>query len=393
MHTIYSHDACDGEPVLADGTPNEACLMRLREALCHNRMDYTMLTDHPVMVADVSLEAALVSRNEDVWIRDEADQIVASRLTCPDGPGVILTVGFESDLMGIALRRKPANPEHYHQASVEAVAGLREAGASVFMPHTERYTAEEIGPLNLDGIEIYNLHHNLDPRGQLPEVIVDLARLLTAGGDGPHPDLGFLAAFRESPRALAAWDGLTPHQRAVGIAGSDIHENLENILRPADGERLDAYRRLGSWFSNYLLTEQVEYEALRRALDAGRLFVCFDVLGTPDGFDFHGVTAGGEILEMGTERPFEPGVILRGQAPISAQGATIELRLQRITTDGVETVATLSDGPLEHTVEAPGVYRLEVWQVPEHLRPELGEYADMLVRPLVWIYANPIYLR
>jgi len=34
-----------------------------------------------------------------------------------------------------------------------------------------------------------------------------------------------------------------------------------------------------------------------------------------------------------------------------------------------------------------------VRQTPEHLRAALGSLADLLVRPTVWIYTNPIYVR
>jgi hypothetical protein len=44
-------------------------------------------------------------------------------------------------------------------------------------------------------------------------------------------------------------------------------------------------------------------------------------------------------------------------------------------------------------VPGPGAYRVEILQVPEHLRGELGSLGDRFVRPTPWIYTNHIYLR
>src|SRR6476659_244901 len=46
LHSPYSHDACDGMPRDAAGTPNEPCLQHLRAALCTDKIDFAALTDH-----------------------------------------------------------------------------------------------------------------------------------------------------------------------------------------------------------------------------------------------------------------------------------------------------------------------------------------------------------
>jgi hypothetical protein len=59
MHSVHSHDACDGDPK-PGGLPNAPCLADLRAAVCRSRLDYMLLTDHPESFADVSFEEAVL---------------------------------------------------------------------------------------------------------------------------------------------------------------------------------------------------------------------------------------------------------------------------------------------------------------------------------------------
>lgn len=395
MHSVHSHDACDGDPK-PGGEINAPCLARLRAAMCHDRMDYLLLTDHPDSFGDIPFEESFLHAEGDTWVPGPAGEPPhANLIACPDGGQVLLAPGSEGDLTPVMFQRKPERAL-LRDASPEGVAGLREAGAFVLQAHIERFTADELAPLGLDGIEIYNLHANLDPRGelrQLAEVLPDVSDWIGAGVRGPHPDLAFLAVYRPNHLALEAWDGLTPRGRMMGFAGSDIHENLPPLLRPLDGDRIDSYRRLGAWFSNYLLVPDVTYDAVRDAVGAHRLFVTFDILGPPDGFDWHAETAAGDVVEMGGEVALAAGVTLRATPPTTGPGSPRALVLRRVDADGPVEIARVEDGPLTFAVDQPGVYRLEVWITPEHLRADLRDFADRFIRPLVWIYTNPIYVR
>ncbi|MEZ4472582.1 MAG: hypothetical protein R3F60_17735 [bacterium] len=201
MHSVHSHDACDGDPK-PGGQPNLPCLARFRAAICWDRFDFLLLTDHPGTFEDVTLEEALLHQDGDTWVQG-AEGPVANRIACPDGHDVLLAAGSEGDLMPVLFERKPP-PGSLRDASPEGVARLREAGALVFQAHTERFTADDLAPLGLDGIEIYNLHANLDPRGelqQLPEILPDLIAWITAGQQpgGPHPDYSLLATSARTP--------------------------------------------------------------------------------------------------------------------------------------------------------------------------------------------------
>ena len=295
--------------------------------------------------------------------------------------------------MPVLLPRPAADRAWYRDRTPEAVAHLHETGGLVFHAHTEERTFEELQPLGLDAIEIYNLHANVNPNWrQFAEVFPDILKVINARDNPPHPDLSLLAVLRENPEALSIWNQFVVRQRMLGTAGSDIHQNLPRIVRPIDGERLDSYRRLTTWFANYLLVHEVTLASLREALTSGRLVVVFNLMGEPDGFDFAGTRLDGSRVEMGTELPFEPGLRLHVEPPRSVPLAQQDVRLLRITEAGAEVVA---QGPmaLDYLPLAPGVFRVEIHQTPEHLRAELGSLGDNFVRPTPWIFTNPIYLR
>ena len=212
---------------------------------------------------------------------------------------------------------------------------------------------------------------------------------MAAGFDGGHPDLGFLAAVRAGREALAVWDALLPRRPITGFAGSDIHQNT-NLIRTYDGERLDSYRRLGSWFSNYLLVGERTRAEIRAALQAGRVLLVFDVIGQPEGVDFAGLLEDGSRVEMGGEVTLDPATRLVFR--VGAVDDPVEVRLYRVHEGGPELVLT-TDGDFEHTPDAPGAWRVEVSRTPLHLAPELGALAERFVRPTIWLYTNPVYVR
>lgn len=392
MHSVHSHDACDGEPK-PDGVPDQTCLARFRAAACHNRFDFILLTDHPGTFEEIAFEDAFLHQPGDRWI-DGPGGHVANLIACPeDGAEVLLMPGSEGDLMPVMLTEKPP-PGALRDATPEGVRTLKQAGALVFQAHTERFTAAQLAPLGLDGIEIYNLHANLAPDGalrQLPEVLPDLLAWINAGAHGPHPDLAYLAIFRENHLALAAWDGLIADTQILGFAGSDIHENLPAIVQPGDGDRLDSYRRLGGFFSNWALVDAMTPLGLRNALRAGRVLVVFDLWGPPRGFDF--VAEAGETRwEMGIETLFTDDTRLKATPPEVAGGGTPRMVLKRVWAEGVEVLHD-GPGPIDVAAPGPGAYRVEVHVVPEQIRAELGSFAERFLREVVWIYSNPIYLR
>jgi hypothetical protein len=283
----------------------------------------------------------------------------------------------------------------YNDVSEAGVRALQEAGALVFLHHTEEWELETILDLPIDGIEIYNLHRNLmDGLGEVVNLLIDL-------GDRPEqvPDveIGLIAFFQESEADLSRWSVASEVRRLPGILATDVHRNSLPGEAP-DGERLDSYRRLMHWFSNYLLLPPGEIDdlwAMKEAIGRGRLYGAFDYLGYAEGFDFHALSAG-ETYEMGDEVPVGADCELELELPrvsgLDPRTPPPRLRgvILRASDGGWGEVAEGESGPVALDAE-PGVYRAEVRMVPEHLRAALGERADEYLRDeRVWIYSNPI---
>ncbi len=411
MHSVHSHDACDGDPK-PNGEINQACFDDLRAAVCSSRLDFMLLTDHPTSFNEVSFAEACLYQADlgDELIMDTEQRVVGNRLRCPDGHQVLIAPGSEGEIMPVMLTQVPSNTNWFGERSVEAVNGLREAGAVMLHAHTEQRSFEELWPIGLDGFEIYNLHANVNPRGeQLREVISDLTTTLRSGSGGPHPDLSVLAILRANRWALDIWDLFIPYRKQLGFAGSDIHQNIpQSLFQSPDGERLDSYRRLTQWFANYLLLSEYSLEAIRDALMSGRLYTIFHILGEPKGLDYYLLDQIGTRYEMGSELTFQENLTLYIKIPEVPLTSQAQIKVYQITKQAIDDepgrpivknliyeseIGNNSPGEIQIAVNSTGAYRFEISLVPEHLRPELGNLADLLIRPTIWIYSNPIYIR
>ncbi|MCP4503633.1 MAG: hypothetical protein GY822_27185 [Deltaproteobacteria bacterium] len=77
---------------------------------------------------------------------------------------------------------------------------------------------------------------------------------LQEGFEGfPQSDLTLLRIYTEDQRYLDTWSKVLARDvKRVTTMGSDCHRNTFPGLLP-DGERMDSYRRMMSWFTNHLL--------------------------------------------------------------------------------------------------------------------------------------------
>jgi hypothetical protein len=270
----------------------------------------------------------------------------------------------------------------------------------VGLAHTESREPAVLAEVDVDTIEIFNLHAALDPdiRGDFLGLdplapIANLLPLFSADAGAPEPDMAFLLFFEELPIYLERFDTLLGARRVAGTAGTDVHQNaLPGIM--ADGERGDSYRRLMRWFSNVLLLEgELTPASAKAAIAAGRGYVAFEALGTPTGFDLH-AEAGGAVTELGGTAP--AGAMIVADAPTvldpdpAAEPPLIAMRLVHVTAAGSEVI-----GEGDH-IEAPGAaagaYRAEVRITPRHLRAYLGDEADRWIVERPWLLSNPIYV-
>ena len=179
-----------------------------------------------------------------------------------------------------------------------------------------------------------------------------------------------------SRKTLSFWDKACARRRVVAIGGSDAHGALFR-WGPFRFTPLSYRDGLSSINIHVLLDSPLAKdttEAGRQvygAMKKGRLHLAHDRLASSRGFRFRYVTKGEEILEMGEERPFQPGTLFM-ETPRKG-----EIRLMK---DGV-MVARRTGMQFSFAVSKPGVYRAEVYR----RAPFFG------YRP--WIFSNPIYLR
>ncbi len=417
LHSPLSHDACDGKGLDEEtGAPNEDCLADLRAALCTMRIDYAALTDHDDFMADQEFSETYLQRADDELILNQAGEAIASRIHCDDGHEVMWTVGSENSLMPIMIDRHPAGTIEerkvvYNSNDAATAAAFRDLGGLTFLAHTEDKDIELLRTLGLDGLEIYNLHANLAPDIREDYLGLDgpaaiRAVLSFAGVEaGPEPDLAILAFLEPSNVALEKWDTLLGEgQRITGTAGTDAHQNaLPTIFR--DGERGDSYRRMISWFSNIALVEtKGSPEALQDALEVGRSYVAFEIMGSPAGFDVRAAAASKPTIELGGEVLADEGYVLEVVVPSvynvdtqvldpQFEPPSVRVAIVHVNATGSRAIASGTEGTITAPLDAPGAYRVEVYITPTHLIPYLRDLGpEHAQKEHPWIYTNPIYV-
>jgi len=412
LHSPYSHDACDNAPRDVSGVPNEPCLTDLRTALCTDHIDFAALTDHDDSMADEEFPTLFNMRGSDQPVLNAGGQQIASRMFCDNGHEVIWSVGGENDVMPVMLdHHVPGTIDErhaiYNGLAATDITAMRDAGALMWIAHTEQHPIEQLRTIAPDGVELYNLHANIDPKIRSEYLGLDSGAAIAAAvefadtNEGhPEPDLALLSFLSPNTPGIDRWNLLLGDGRKVAAtAGSDAHENALPITL-ADGERGDSYRRVLRWFSNVLLVHDARDPAqIEEALGRGRLFAVFEIMGTPDGFDVvavgsSGVAELGDTITFGDTHLVVKVPTVRGLDLSKLPDPEIKATILRITSAGVETVATGAGPDLDVALPGPGAYRVEISIVPHHLGPYLRDlgtaYAD---RELPWIYTSAIYVQ
>ncbi|MBW2456261.1 MAG: hypothetical protein JRI68_17210, partial [Deltaproteobacteria bacterium] len=100
-HSVYSHDACDGEPRDEQtGEINQPCFDDLRRGLCTSRHDFLMLTDHPDSFEETEFPEVLLYRpDRGDELVERGGQDVANWAACPeDAPPQLIMAGTEGGM-------------------------------------------------------------------------------------------------------------------------------------------------------------------------------------------------------------------------------------------------------------------------------------------------------
>lgn len=401
LHSHHSHDACDGDPQ-PNGVPDEDCLADLRFGLCTPRIDVAMLSDHPTHATQAAYEELLLMREMDEPILGDGGTPIAAWLKCPDGHKVMVMPGIESaQMMPFGLEKHVSDV--YGTSSPAAFAAIKEAGALAWVAHTEGRDLAELATLGLDGIELYQLHANLDPDIRMEDLGLDDDDYFAAIipfflQPGRQPDLATLGFLLPNEPSIVALETLGQTQRLTISAGTDAHQNVFDTIA-TDGERGDSYRRMIRWFNNRIRTAEFTPQAVKAALRAGNNHIVFESLGTPVGFDFY--AEGAAVTEMGAEVSLAGGpltlrAVLPTLDPRSPQGPEapgVRGVLYRATADEREELMTWSSGQIEIEAPGPGVYRVEVWVTPKHLLPYLGDAPEYAEIEAPWIYSGALFVR
>lgn len=402
LHSTHSHDACDDRPRVGDGEYNLPCLADLRAALCRVHIDVAYLTDHPTHMAETPFEDLLLHDPETDTLVHKDEVAVANQITCDDGFVVTTVAGFEDDVMPLAFDGHMSDTVDgrralYDGEDAEANRGFVEAGAIRWTAHTESRDAEWVLARELDGLEIYNLHANLGPDireeylGLDPFGIFEDIVPFVLGRNSTSPDLSLLIFLTDNQPSLDTWAQALEVRPMVGSGGTDAHQN---VLKPPmiDGERFDSYRRMMGWFSNYILAEDESAEASHAGLRAGRVFVAFDTLAHPDGFDAHVVDGEEARFEMGSTLTHRAGLEIVASIPAlvaeRAAGTETRARLMRVAEGTWEVVQETAETGLRYAVEEPGIYRVEVRITPRHQAPFMEDLEQYSENELPWIYGN-----
>jgi len=292
-----------------------------------------------------------------------------------------------------------------NQTPAPVLAGeVARNGGLLFYAHPEETRAWD--EPNLVGMEIYNLHSDLKRqkdglRGMLPDLILNRDR---------YPEQLLHRLFVRPTEFLRRWDDLNRTRHLTGIAGNDCHQNTgfrafcteSNTLRIEDTSprtlreihlnwftrllarllfgpltpgrklfhvELDPYDRSARYVNTHVLAQELSEPALLHALQAGRVFIGFDLIADSSGFRWmaHG---SGALTVMGESVPYAGGLVLRASSPLPCRFTIVK--------DGMRVYQALGRN-LEWSPPGSGKYRVEA---------EL----KILNQWVPWVYANPIEL-
>ena len=188
----------------------------------------------------------------------------------------------------------------------------------------------------------------------------------------------FPAWFLHGPRpvTLARWDELNRQKKIVGFGELDNHASTNKIL----GINFVAYsfNRAFRFIRTHVLTEeelsgdyQKDREMILRALLAGRVYFALEYFRAARGFSFY-IEQDNQTAQMGDDFKLnKASAVLKVELPAKA--------LVRIICNGALWAEEKTE-TFARTIDAPGVYRAEVY---------LKTYGKL--RP--WIFSNPVFVR
>jgi hypothetical protein len=331
--------------------------------------------------------------------------------------GVLFIPGSEAK--GFLIYPFDSIMDKMEQRTPEFVKTVTAGDGLIFLSHIEERRDHSMD--DLTGMEIYNRHY--DAKKDMASLIALVTKMTDPKslaeleeGLRLYPD-EMLAFQNDYPQVyIDKWDTETQKRRLTGVAANDCHHNQVFIVKMVDEQTLligtnvdkdedmrkvsasvrpgilemtknrkpgdvlarldfDPYYRSFRNAGTHLLAPELTEAAIRAALKAGHAYVSHDWMCDATGFSFEAVEKNSlsqatRVL-MGDEVKFADGAKLVARFPL-----TCKARLFK----GGKVVVETNQAVVEHTVDGPGVYRVEAWlTVGGEDRP--------------WIYSNPIYVR
>jgi hypothetical protein len=322
--------------------------------------------------------------------------------------GVLFFAGAEAEgLLSFPVAPIPHPPAHRDQHIAQRLCG----SGLIFLSHLEERL--EYTPAGLTGYEIYNAHAEVRD-----ELATGLALLGSLCDPQQWPVLSdkmkrygeeWMGALQAYPQVyLHKWDRDCERQQLTGIAANDAHHNqvfavvvrdefsasISSIENPnlftlqltpmpelgalVKGHKsgdvlfrldLDPYERSFRSTNTHVMASELSEEVIREAVRRGRVYVAHEWLADPTGFELV-AKDGDKVYEMGDSVELKPGLQLQTRAPLDGWFQLIR---------NGQRLARVKGASHSFPVQAPGVYRVEVWlEVDDEERP--------------WIYSNPIWV-
>lgn len=428
LHSVFSHDACDGG-TNPDGSGQEECLADLRRALCTLHYDFAFMTEHTAYMnmQSTNFQGLYLTRPGD-RVESLSDGSVANVIACDDGHEVRLMPGQENDITPVGLLEHIVTGTQqdldaaYNPETPETIELIHAAGGAAGKVHPEQADLSLYGTLPIDWIEVYNLHAVVDPKINKKYLGLESGTAIAAFGDCalnqedcPWPDLVFLAFTGRIQRFYDVWNTLNMRRYAEdkplisAVTGHDAHQNVLKLAM-ADGERGDSYRRVLRWFSTWVSVPELTHHKAVEALRAGHTMAVFELFGTPDGFDFYAMDSKGTVLEMGTEAKVEGGspVTFTVKRPKVLQlegfigSATVKIRVVKLGADAdtpfgkapTEIVVAESESDdIEFQTSEPGIFRAEVQITPDYIDPLLTKAHKSWLQTYDWVITSAIAVK
>lgn len=188
--------------------------------------------------------------------------------------------------------------------------------------------------------------------------------------------------FGPCPKAMAKIDELGQNKKLVLIGGTDAHAVKVNLKLTT--YTVFPYRFLFRTVNTHVLLRKKltgllveDKQAIYQALQEGACFIAFDYFEQADGFRFWIEDQdGGEVIYMGQEGTFKPGMVARAIIPKRSR--------VRLVKNGSNVTQLESDTSITIPINDKGVYRIEVF---------LQRKGIMSKKYFPWIFSNPIFVR